>query len=158
MKLKLPVMALGVLTAGIMAAQTPAAPQAPEAAQTQPRHHRKEAGNWQDRAVKRMTMRLSLSADQQAQVKTIFKDSREQNKALRAKFREERMALDAAVKADSEQQIDRITRENAKLNSEIAANRLKAVAKVYAILTPDQKAKFDKGFDRRMGVEPSTGA
>lgn len=150
---KIPMFALGVLTAGAMLAQTAQTP-APAAPQQTPAHSqpRQAARNWQDRMLNRLTARLSLTADQQSQVKGILKETRAENKALQPKFREERMALDTAIKSDSLGQIDQITQQNMTMNSKIAANHLKAVAKIYAILTPDQKAKFDQRFDRLMGV------
>jgi Spy/CpxP family protein refolding chaperone len=148
MKFKIPITALGALAAGVMAAQTPApAPQAPNAAQNQAGAHRLGVSNGQDRMLRRMTTRFNLTPDQQVQVKAILKDAREQNKGLNAKVREERMALHQAVKVDSVQQIDQITQQNAKLNAQVAASHLKTVAKIYATLTPDQKAKFDQRFD-----------
>jgi Spy/CpxP family protein refolding chaperone len=43
------------------------------------------------------------------------------------------------------------------VNTQIEAIHLKAIAKVYSVLTPDQKAKFDQRFDRMMGVRQTTG-
>jgi Spy/CpxP family protein refolding chaperone len=99
--------------------------------------------------LRRLTNRLNLTADQQARVKTIFADSRQQTKTLMPQLREERSALRNAVKSDSESQIDQITTKDAQLNAQIEAVHVKAMAKVYATLTPDQKAKFDRMDSRR---------
>ena len=153
MKSKVPMIAIGILTAGAMVAQTQQAPapaaQTPAAVQG---HHGKNAGNWQDRMVRRMTARLNLTVDQQKQVRSILRDAREQNKAFAPKAREERMALHNAVKSDSLGQIDQIIQANSDVNSKVMANHAKTMAKIYAVLTPDQKAKFDQRFDRRAGV------
>ncbi len=160
MNKKFPIIALGILTSGAMLAQKtlppePAASSQQAAGQQQTPAHsqpRQSARNWQDRMLARMTTRLNLTADQQTQVKGILKQAREENRTLAPKFREERMALDAAVKSDSLSQIDQITQQNVNLNSKMEANHLKTVAKIYAILTPDQQAKFDQHFDRMMGL------
>ncbi|HEY1758513.1 MAG TPA: Spy/CpxP family protein refolding chaperone [Bryobacteraceae bacterium] len=138
--MKLPMIALTILTAGVMSAQTTAPQQA-----TTP--HRAGAAR-QGQMLQRLTARLNLTPDQQAKAKVILKDSREQTKGLSANFREERKALNAAMKSDSEQQIDQIIQQNANLNSQMEAIHLKTIAKVYAILTPGQKAKFDERLNR----------
>jgi Spy/CpxP family protein refolding chaperone len=102
--------------------------------------------------AQRLTRRLHLTPDQQSQVTAIFRQSHEQAKSLRAKMREEHMALSNAVKSDSEQQIDKITRQNADVMAQVQAIRAKAMAKVYALLTPAQKADFDKATTWRRNV------
>ena len=131
------------MAGGLMAQTTAPAPSAPKNHAT--------AANRSGWMVRRLTQRLNLTADQQAKVKAIFADSRQQAKALAPQLREERSALKAAVKSDSESQIDQITAKNAQLNSQIEALHVKAMAKVYATLTPDQKAKFDQMNGRRNG-------
>ena len=139
--MKLPIFALAVLTAGAMMGQAPA-PQQQNSAQSPAGVHR-NAGGRQRAMLRRLTMRLNLTPDQQERVKGILKESRNQSRTLAAKVREEHQALASAVRSDSEQQIDQITQQNAQLNSQMEAMHLKQMAKVYAILTPDQKAKFD---------------
>lgn len=146
---KIPMIALGILTAGAMVAQkTPETPAAPAAPQQSVEGHHRAAVNWQDRMVQRMTRRLNLTPDQQVQVKAILKNARQENKAFAPQLREERMALHSAIRSDSLAQIDRVTQQNSNVNEKAAANHLKAVAKIYSILNPDQKAKFDQRFDR----------
>ena len=152
MKSKIPMIAIGILTAGAMMAQTqpsPAPAAQPPAAEG---HHRANTGNRQDRIVQRLTARLNLTVDQQKQVRTFLREAREQNKAFVPKAREERMSLHNALRSDSLGQIDQITQANSEMNSKIMANHVKTMAKIYSVLTPDQKAKFDRRFDRRAGV------
>jgi Spy/CpxP family protein refolding chaperone len=164
MKRKIPTILLGLVTAGAMLAQTAQPPQSqqpqsqrPQA--TTPAHSRprQQAGERQGGMVQRLTARLNLTSAQQSRVRAILKDSREQTKALAPQFRQERMALDNAIKSDSLTRIDQITEANVSVNAEMAANHLKAIAKIYAILTPDQKAKFDQRFDRVMGIRQAKG-
>jgi len=112
-----------------------AAPKAPE---SHTRVHRRSM-------VDRLSERLSLTADQKMQVRGIFAESRSEVRKLRPQLREEHQALAAAVKSDSEPAIDQITRSHEHLNAEVEAIHAKTMAKVYALLTPDQKAKFDRG-------------
>jgi Spy/CpxP family protein refolding chaperone len=102
-----------------------------------------------DRRVQRLAKRLDLTADQQTRVKAIFADSKQQVKALAPRLREERAALRAAVRSDSESQIDRITQQNAQLTAQVEAVHVKTMAKVYVMLTPAQQAKFDRMSARR---------
>ena len=154
MKSKFLMIALGLATAGAMVAQTAQTPASPA---TEPRtvHStpRQSSQDWQGRVINRLTARYNLTPDQQTQVRAILKESREHNKALATQFREERMALVNAIKSDSLGQIDRITKQNVDMNTQMAANHMKTVARIYAILTPDQKAKFDARLDRLMGMQ-----
>jgi Spy/CpxP family protein refolding chaperone len=161
---KLPIIALGVLTAGAMLAQktvpAPTAAPSDQSQQQTPAHSqpRQTARNWQDRLLHRLTMRLNLSADQQMQVKGILQQARAENKSLQPQVRQERMQLHAAIKSDSLGQIDQITHQNMDLNSKMEATHVKTIAKIYSILTPDQKAKFDQRFDRATGAHQAKGA
>jgi len=146
MKLPISLLATTLMAGGALMAQTPAPAQTP----VTPKHEEHaNRGPRSERFVARLTKRLGLTSDQQNQVKAIFKESREQAKALAPKLREERMALREAVKSDSVQKIDQITQQNAQLNAQREAIHAKAMAKVYGILTPDQKAKFDQMSEHR---------
>jgi Spy/CpxP family protein refolding chaperone len=59
-------------------------------------------------------------------------------------MREERASLKTAIKKGDDREIDRILHQDAQLNADFRAVHIKAIAKVYAILTPDQKTKFDQ--------------
>jgi Spy/CpxP family protein refolding chaperone len=59
-------------------------------------------------------------------------------------MREERAALKTAIKNGDDREIDRILHQDAQLNADFRAVHIKAIAKVYAVLTPDQKTKFDQ--------------
>ena len=128
--------------AGMLAAQTPAAPQ------TAPHPRAKHA---HADMVHRLAVRLNLNADQQKQARAIFQQSRADAKALAPKLREDRMALKSAVKTDNEAQIDQIMQQDSQLHAQARAVHAKAMAKFYQILTPDQKAKFDHMGMRRRG-------
>ena len=138
--MKLPIVLVPIFAAMTLAAQTPAAP-----AQNQTNAHPWESHRRAHRGtmLRRLTARFHLTPDQQNQARVIFKDSREQSKNLAAKLRDDRTALHAAVKNDAEQQIDQITQRDSAAHAQIEAIRMKAMAKFYGILTPEQKAQFD---------------
>ena len=120
---------LPLFAAGLLSAQTAPAP-----------HHRVPGGEM----MQRLSTKLNLTADQQAQAKSIFQQSREQMKAIAPKLRDERQAISAAIKSDNEKQIDQTLQQDAQLNAQARAIHAKAMAKFYQILTPEQKAQFDK--------------
>jgi Spy/CpxP family protein refolding chaperone len=126
---------LPLFAAGFLAAQ-PATPP-----QQQPQHHARAT------MMERMAKRYNLSADQQSQATTIFHGAREQAKALSPQLKQEHQAVSAAIKTDNEAQIDQILHHDAAMNAQARAIHAKAMAKFYAILTPDQKAKFDQHMD-----------
>jgi Spy/CpxP family protein refolding chaperone len=131
-------------------AQPAAPPQQSTTERTQGTHHR-GAGDRQRFMLRRLTMQLALTPDQQEHIKAIFKETNQQSQALTAQFRQERRSLMTAVKNDSEPQIDQITQQNAALNTQIEAIHLKQMAKIRSILTADQKVKFDQRIDRALG-------
>ncbi len=74
------------------------------------------------------------------------------------KLRDERVALKTAVKTDNEAQIDQILQQDSPLHAQARAIHAKAMAKFYQILTPDQKAKFDRmGMRHRRAAKPAVG-
>lgn len=128
---------LPVAMAGFLAAQTTPAPQT---------HHGQRHS-----MADRMTAKLNLSQDQQAKAHTIFEKARAQEKALRPKLQEERVALKSAVRTDNEGQIDRVLQQNSQLNTQAREIHTKAVAQFYQILNPSQKAQFDQMSAHRWG-------
>src|SRR5258708_1260648 len=116
---------LSLLAGGILSAQ-PAQP-------TQGAPHHKMMQN--------LTADLNLTADQQTQIRAIFKDQAAQSKDLRQKLHDQHTALAAAVKSGSNDQIDKIAQDMAPLQAQMTAARAKSLAKVYSVLTPDQKTK-----------------
>lgn len=129
---------LPVLLAAAMSAQT--------TAPAKPQHQRNP-----QMMMQKLTSDLNLTADQQAKAQAIFDQSRQQRKALAPKLREERGAVLNAIKTDNTRQIDRVIQENSQVNAQAREIHAKAMAKFYAMLTPDQKAKMDQKMSHSMG-------
>lgn len=129
---------LPVLLAGVMSAQTT------PPAKAQEHQHNPQM------MMQKLTADLNLTPDQQAKAKAIFDKSREQRTALAPKLREERGAVLNAIKTDNTAQIDRVIEENSQINAKAREIHAKAMARFYAILTPEQKAKMDQKMEHFM--------
>jgi Spy/CpxP family protein refolding chaperone len=144
--MKMPLAFLGILVAGTLAAQQTAQPN--QNSSPQPSTHkysnRTESAKRSDYISEHLAKELSLTPDQVTKVRAIFAETRQHAEALAPKMREERDALKAAVKTGNDHEIDRIIQQNSQLNADFEAMHVKAMAKVYTLLTPDQKTKFDQ--------------
>ncbi|HEY6345340.1 MAG TPA: Spy/CpxP family protein refolding chaperone [Bryobacteraceae bacterium] len=139
---------LTILMAGALYAQQPV----PSGANP-PTTTRQQSAARSDYAARHLTRALNLTPDQQTKVKAIFADARQRREALAPKMREERAALKTAVQKGDDREIDRILHQNAQLNADVRAVHVKAMARVYTLLTPDQKTKFDQLRAGRFGRE-----
>ena len=139
---------LTILLAGALYAQQPA-----PSGGNPPTTREQSAARRSDYRTQHLTQELNLTPDQQTKVKAIFADERQRREALAPKMREERAALKTAMQKGDDQEIDRIVHQNAQLNADVKALHVKAMAKVYALLTPDQKTKFDQLRAGRFGRE-----
>lgn len=131
----LQLLAIGTAVAGMALAQAPATPAAPAAPAV--RQHRAAMRQ-------RMIQRLNLTDAQKQQAKAIFQQTRQSTEAVRQQLKSNRQALAAAVKANNQAQIDQLATTQGQLRGQLLASRSEAMAKVYQILTPEQKAKAEK--------------
>lgn len=138
----------GVIAAGLMAAQTPQPqPQQPNAGQQGRAARIGKRGNM----MGRMARVLNLTDDQKAQAKQIFKAAAESGKPYRTEMQQARKALQAAAKSNAPAaDIDRLSQDVGRAAAQLAANRTKAFAQFYTILTPEQRQKLDAAGDRFM--------
>jgi Spy/CpxP family protein refolding chaperone len=146
--MKIPLTFLTILLAGALYAQQPA-PSGGNPPTTTRQHSAARRSDY----TARLTRELNLTPDQQMKVKAIFADARQRREALAPKMREEHAALKTAVQKGDDREIDRIVHQNAQLNADVRALHVKAMAKVYALLTPEQKTKFDQLRAGRFGRE-----
>jgi Spy/CpxP family protein refolding chaperone len=91
-----------------------------------------------------MMQALNLTTAQNQQAKTIFGDARQKAEPIRQEMRQNREALHAAVKANNTSQIERLSSHQGELQGKALAIRSEAMAKFYAILTPEQRTKADQ--------------
>jgi Spy/CpxP family protein refolding chaperone len=95
-----------------------------------------------------MMQALGLTTVQQQQANTIFGDARQKAEPIRQEMRQNREALHAAVKANNIPQIERLSSHQGELHGKALAIRSEAMAKFYAILTPEQRTKADQMLSR----------
>jgi Spy/CpxP family protein refolding chaperone len=130
------VAAFGALATGMSFAQSgppdPAQP-APPQQKAQRRAH----------PGRRMANYLNMSADQRAQARQILAGAKQEAAPLRQQMQQNRQALAAAIKSGNDAQIDQITKAEAPVKAQLAAIHAHAMEKIYATLTPEQKAKAD---------------
>jgi Spy/CpxP family protein refolding chaperone len=145
--------AVGALVAtGLMFAQAP--PPAP-AARTRAAVRPRATGQ-----VARLARYLELTENQRAQVRSIFQAAQADAKPLADQAKQARQALASAIASNApDAQLDQLAAPLGPIAAQRAAIRAKTLAKVYALLTPDQKTKFDALKDRILnGQGPGTPA
>jgi len=123
--------AFGCLAAGVAFAQTVGASGAARRPAAQ--------GALRQRIMKN----LDLSTGQKAQAKTIFEQAKAAAVPVRTQLQEARQALQAAVKANSNQ-IPALSAKTGEIQGQLLTIRNQAIAQIYALLTPDQKTKLDQ--------------
>ena len=95
-----------------------------------------------------MMQALNLTTVQQQQANTIFGDARQKVEPVRQEMRQTKEALHAAVKANNASQIEGLSSHQGELQGKALAIRSEAMAKFYAILTPEQRTKADQMLSR----------
>jgi Spy/CpxP family protein refolding chaperone len=125
------------IAAGMAFAQAPsAAPKQPAGAQ--------QRANRRAEFRERMMEQLNLTPAQKQQADTIFGQAREKAKPFREELRQNREALQAAIKADDTARIHTLAAKESGLLARVVEIRSDAMAKFYAQLTPAQKVKADQ--------------
>ena len=129
---------MAALASGMMFSQAPAPPAQPES----------PAQRWQQRRGQmfdRMATRLNLTDDQKQQARSIMQSARESAQPITQQLKQNRQALRDAVKAGkTDADIDQLAASTGTLMGQATAIRTKAFAKVYAMLTPEQRTKADQ--------------
>ena len=91
-----------------------------------------------------MMQSLNLTPAQKQQADTIFSDAKQKTESIRQEMRQNREALHAAVKANNTSQIETLSMHQGELHGKMLAIRSAAMAKFYAILTPEQRTQADQ--------------
>ena len=93
---------------------------------------------------KRMLKALNLTDTQKQQAKTILQSARQTAQPLAQQLKQDRAALTAAVEAGDSAKIQQLSTEMGSLRGNVLGVRSLAMAKFYALLTPDQKTKAEE--------------
>jgi Spy/CpxP family protein refolding chaperone len=128
------ILAGAMLSTSLLIAQdsgSPAAPPAPPNPEQMAASH-----------ISRLATLLNLNASQQAQATTIFKDQHAAISGTFSSMRAARTALETAVENNDASGISTQAAQIGSLTTQQVENRAKAEAAFYAILTPDQQAKY----------------
>ncbi len=88
---------------------------------------------------------LDLTDAQKEQIKTITKTALDNNQTLMTQLKASREAERAAIQAGkSDAELAQLAQSYAPLHTQLNATRLQTEAKIYKVLTPEQRAKLDK--------------
>jgi Spy/CpxP family protein refolding chaperone len=102
-----------------------------------------------------LTSLLTLTTDQAAQATTIFTNELTAETPLRTSLGTAQTSLQAAVKSNSTATIDSLAQQIGTLQGQLTSAQSKANAAFYALLTADQKTKYDTlGGGRGAGFGP----
>jgi Spy/CpxP family protein refolding chaperone len=142
--------AVGSMAAGMIFAQAQPAPSGNLNKQGEGAHGQKAWRGQHAKARQRMMAALNLTPEQKTAAKTIFGQTREASKPVRAELQKNREAMALAVKADNKAQIERLSAERGRLDAKLTAGRGEAMAKFYGTLTPAQRAKAESMRERTM--------
>jgi Spy/CpxP family protein refolding chaperone len=93
--------------------------------------------------VSHLTVLLSLTSAQQTQATTIFTNALTASQSVQSSLHTDRDTLATAVKANNTAAIDQVSVTIGTLQGQLTAINAKSDAAFYAILTPDQQAKYD---------------
>lgn len=102
------------------------------------------AEQMQQRHVQRLATLLDLTEAQKQQTAAIFENARQQASAVAPQVRTAETSLRDAVKANNVAQIDSLAAEIGRLHGQMRAIRAKSDAEFYALLTPEQRQKYDE--------------
>jgi len=144
-KLTVSLMSFAALTAGLSLSQALAQNGPPDPAQMI------------QMRVDRMNEDLKLNKNQQKQIATIYLDAQTSNQSVMGGMREANQAIVAAIKSNDTNAMSQAANTIGTLTAQLTVNNAKAEAAVYAVLTPEQQAKFQpnaggRGMGMGMGM------
>ena len=102
------------------------------------------AQNPRQAARRQIFQALNLSRDQRVQAQAILQNAAQSARPLAQQMKQNRDALNSAVNANDAKRIQDLSAEQGKLRGQVLGVRSEAMAKFYAILTPDQRAAADQ--------------
>ncbi|MBL8234063.1 MAG: Spy/CpxP family protein refolding chaperone [Bryobacterales bacterium] len=101
---------------------------------------------------------LSLSETQRTQAQAIFTAAETAGETARGQLEAARTSLNTAIKANAtDAELDRLSAAMGVIHGQMTAIQAKASAKFYALLTAEQKTKYDELMNRGPGNRPVGG-
>ena len=121
------------------------------------RHHAGKAGHGGKHDFQARLKELNLTEAQQAQVKDIMEKQKPQREARWKDLRESHKALHEAARSENYDaaKVRDLANKQAQLKAEATVQRIETMRQVYALLTPEQKQKWDAQRTSRRGAEKS---
>jgi protein CpxP len=121
------------------------------------RHHAGKAGHGGKHDFQARLKELNLTEAQQAQVKDIMEKQKPQREARWKELRESHQALREVSRGENYDaaKVRELASKQAQLKAEMTVQRIETMHQVYALLTPEQKQKWDAKRERRHDVEKS---
>lgn len=104
--------------------------------------------------VAMLAQALGLTEPQKAQAAKLFSDAQEANRRYREEIQVARQELQTAVKANDLAAIERNARDIGSATGEMTAIEARAQAAFYALLTAEQKVRYDQMPARGFGMGP----
>jgi Spy/CpxP family protein refolding chaperone len=95
--------------------------------------------------VDRMNETLKLTKAQEKQITAIFTDAQTANQSVMGGMREANQAMAVAIKTNDTNAMSQAANTIGTLTAQMQVTNAKAEAAVYALLTPDQQAKYQPG-------------
>lgn len=139
--------ALSILAAGLLSAQSPAPAPGPHPHMRGPH----PAGNPDDMFEQHLTKALNLSAAQQNTAHTALAERRVTTKGFGQQLQTLHTQMVTAIKNGDEASIEKITTEMGTLHQQEQSAHAKAMSKIYASLTAEQKTKVGTNLEMLMG-------
>ena len=137
---------MAALASGMMFAQAPAPPVQPQSPAQRWQHRR-------GRMFDRMATKLNLTDNQKQQAHSIMQSAGESAQPITQQLKQNRQTLREAIKAGKpDADIDQLAATTGNLTGQVTIIRTKAFAKVYALLTPEQRTKADQLTGRGRGM------
>lgn len=104
--------------------------------------------------VTMLAQALNLTEAQKAQAAKLFTDAQEASQRYRDEMQVARQEMQTAIKANDLASIERYAREIGTATAEMTVIEARAQAAFYALLTTDQKTKYDQMPGRGFGMGP----
>jgi Spy/CpxP family protein refolding chaperone len=96
--------------------------------------------------MERMATILDLNESQKTQIQGFLQQAREESKPVREQMKQNREALREAVQTNNTARIQTLSEESGRLMAQVTAAHSTAMARSYAVLSPEQREKAEKLF------------